>query len=144
MSVQQGQDGRKRIETPANLLLPQLYSLSSRNSGDSLARLNPLLKSYEERPRVVVDMREFRSQLPCILYAKGFQVVPETLEVGDYVLTPNTVVERKAVQDLISSLNSGRLHTQAESMIRHYDTSVLLIEFEENKYYSIEVLVYVF
>ncbi len=39
---------------------------------------------------------------------QGFDLVPVTLEVGDYVLSPEMVVERKAVPDLISSLASGR------------------------------------
>ena len=32
-----------------------------------------------------------------------------SLQVGDYVLTPDVCVERKSVSDLIGSLNSGRL-----------------------------------
>lgn len=31
-------------------------------------------------------MREFRSALPSQLHARGFTVLPVTLEVGDYVL----------------------------------------------------------
>ena len=31
-----------------------------------------------------------------------------TLEVGDYVLSPEMVVERKSLSDLFGSLNSGR------------------------------------
>ena len=30
-------------------------------------------------------------------------------KVGDYVLTPDVCVERKSLNDLIGSLNSGRL-----------------------------------
>ena len=39
---------------------------------------------------------------------QGFELVPVTLEVGDYVLSPALVVERKALPDLHSSLASGR------------------------------------
>ncbi len=38
--------------------------------------------------------------------------MPVTLEVGDYVLSPEMVVERKALPDLHQSLASGRLYTQ--------------------------------
>ena len=62
------------------------------------------------------------------------------LQVGDYVLTPDVCVERKSVGDLIGSLNSGRLYTQATAMTRHYSRPVLLIEFEENKAFSLQVL----
>lgn len=54
-------------------------------------------------------MREFRSTLPSILHLAQMQVVPATLTVGDYILTPDIVVERKSVPDLVSSFTSGRL-----------------------------------
>jgi DNA excision repair protein ERCC-4 len=59
--------------------------------------------------RLIVDIREFVSQLPAVLYPAGFQLVPMTLEVADYVLTPHCCVERKAVPDLIESLKSVRV-----------------------------------
>jgi DNA excision repair protein ERCC-4 len=59
--------------------------------------------------RVVVDMREFRSTLPSLLHGAGVMVVPATLTVGDYVLTPDMCVERKSLSDLVASFNSGRL-----------------------------------
>lgn len=58
---------------------------------------------------VTVDMREFRSSLPPILYADGFKIVPFTLQVGDYILSPDMCVERKSIADLIQSFSSGRL-----------------------------------
>lgn len=58
---------------------------------------------------VTVDMREFRSSLPPILYADGIKVVPCTLQVGDYIISPDMCVERKSIADLIQSFNSGRL-----------------------------------
>ena len=65
----------------------------------------------EEVPRkLIVDMRELRSPLPFVLYKHNFKLEPLTIDVGDYVLTPSTCVERKSTSDLISSLNNGRLH----------------------------------
>lgn len=54
-------------------------------------------------------MREFRSSLPSILHGSGLQLVPTTLTVADYVLTPDICVERKSIPDLVSSFNNGRL-----------------------------------
>ena len=54
-------------------------------------------------------MREFRSSLPGLLHVGGLDIYPITLTVGDYVLTPDMVVERKSIPDLIGSFNSGRL-----------------------------------
>lgn len=49
------------------------------------------------------------------------------------MLSPEIVVERKALPDLFSSLGSGRLYHQAESMVKAYKTPVLLIEFDGDK-----------
>ena len=51
--------------------------MSSRKGGGPAKR---------EAQAVIVDMREFRSSLPPMLHACGMQVIPVTLEVGDYVL----------------------------------------------------------
>lgn len=82
-------------------------------------------------------MREFRSSLPGILHEFGMDVEPRTLLVGDYILSPEVCVERKSLADLIGSLASGRLYTQAESMTRYYRRSALLIEFDEDKPFSL-------
>ncbi|TPP67140.1 DNA repair endonuclease XPF [Fasciola gigantica] len=83
----------------------------------------------DKHPRVIVDMREFRSELPALLHRKGLKVSPMTLSVADYILAPHLCVERKSVSDLIGSLNSGRLYQQCTAMSRHYPNPVLLIEF---------------
>lgn len=91
-----------------------------------------------EPPRVVVDVREFRSSLPSLLHGRSIVVIPCMLTVGDYVLTPEIVIERKSVRDLIQSLNNGRLYTQAESMFQHYKSPMLLIEFDHGKSFTLE------
>lgn len=110
---------------------------------------------------MIVDVREFRSSLPSLLHKRGMKLLPLTLEVllaclsslhltplppsvppsqvGDYVLSPDVCVERKGISDLIGSLNSGRLYTQATALTRHYLRPVLLIEFPENKVFSLQV-----
>lgn len=51
-------------------------------------------------------------------------VVPITLEVGDFILSPDICVERKSIGDLFSSFQSGRLYTQAEAMCRYYEVRI--------------------
>ena len=65
-------------------------------------------------------------------------VVPCMLTIGDYVLSPNIVVERKSISDLISSFKDGRLYAQCEAMFAHYEKAMLLIEFDENKSFTLE------
>lgn len=94
----------------------------------------------KEPSRVIVDMREFRSTLPSLLHASSLLVIPATLTIGDYILTPEICVERKSLSDLISSFNSGRLYTQCELMSVHYKHPILLIEFEEDKAFTLDTV----
>jgi len=95
-------------------------------------------QEVKSSPKVIVDMREFRSELPSLLHKRGIDIEPVTLEVGDYILTPEICVERKSISDLIGSLNSGRLYNQATSMTRFYTKPMLLIEFDSNKPFSLQ------
>ncbi|CAI5709940.1 unnamed protein product [Peronospora farinosa] len=106
------------------------YSMDTRTGGRA--------KSHRASVKVVVDVREFRSALPSMLHKDGLFVLPMTLEIGDYVLSPEICVERKSISDLFGSLNSGRLFNQAESMRRFYKTPVLLIEFTHGKAFSLQ------
>uniref|UniRef100_A0A1A9ZVD3 DNA repair endonuclease XPF n=1 Tax=Glossina pallidipes TaxID=7398 RepID=A0A1A9ZVD3_GLOPL len=89
-------------------------------------------------PKIIVDMREFRSDLPCLIHKRGLEVVPVTITIGDYILTPEICVERKSISDLIGSLNSGRLYNQCIQMQRYYAKPILLIEFDQNKPFHLQ------
>lgn len=36
----------------------------------------------ELNPKVIVDMREFRSDLPCLIHKRGIEVLPVTISVS--------------------------------------------------------------
>ncbi|KAL8207886.1 hypothetical protein R6Q57_007298 [Mikania cordata] len=93
-------------------------------------------KEARKEMQIIVDMREFMSSLPNVLHLKGMNIIPVTLEVGDYILSPAICVERKSIQDLYSSFASGRLYHQVEMMVRYYRMPVLLIEFSQDKSFS--------
>ncbi|KAH8260794.1 hypothetical protein KR026_008609, partial [Drosophila bipectinata] len=95
-------------------------------------------KTPKETAKVIVDMREFRSDLPCLIHKRGLEVLPLTITIGDYILTPDVCVERKSISDLIGSLNSGRLYNQCVQMQRHYAKPILLIEFDQNKPFHLQ------
>ena len=96
------------------------------------------LAATSEPPRIVVDVREFRSSLPSLLHGRSNLIIPCMLTVADYVLTPNICIERKSVRDLISSFKNGRLFNQAETMLQHYKYPMLLIEFDQNKSFTLD------
>ncbi|KAF3336074.1 DNA repair endonuclease UVH1 [Carex littledalei] len=95
-------------------------------------------KPLEKEMQVIVDMREFMSSLPNVLHLKGMKVIPVTLEVGDYILSPLICVERKSIADLYQSFATGRLYHQVETMVRYYKIPVLLIEFSQDKSFSFQ------
>ncbi|KAH6855181.1 hypothetical protein B0I37DRAFT_364119 [Chaetomium sp. MPI-CAGE-AT-0009] len=96
------------------------------------------LAATAQPPRVVVDVREFRSSLPSLLHGRSIVIVPCMLTVGDYILSPAVCVERKSISDLISSFKDGRLFAQCEAMFQHYRSPMLLIEFDQNKSFTLE------
>ena len=96
------------------------------------------LAATSEPPRIVVDVREFRSSLPSLLHGRSNLIIPCMLTVADYVLSPNICIERKSVRDLISSFKNGRLFNQAETMLQYYKYPMLLIEFDQNKSFTLD------
>ncbi|XP_040431178.1 DNA repair endonuclease XPF isoform X2 [Cygnus olor] len=130
MVVPEEREGRD--ETNLDLLRdakPASVSTDTRKAGGQ--------EQKSTQQTIIVDMREFRSELPSLIHRRGIDIEPVTLEVGDYILTPDVCVERKSISDLIGSLNNGRLYTQCISMSRYYKRPILLIEFDPNKPFSL-------
>eukprot|EP01117_Protostelium_nocturnum_P000238 TRINITY_DN1030_c0_g1_i3.p1 TRINITY_DN1030_c0_g1~~TRINITY_DN1030_c0_g1_i3.p1 ORF type:complete len:584 (+),score=133.47 TRINITY_DN1030_c0_g1_i3:1189-2940(+) len=127
MVVPVEQDGKMEISLPSEIL-PQ-----SNRKGGQLAPSKPL-----KGRKILVDSREFRSALPSILFSKDFEIIPQTLDVGDYILTPEICVERKSIPDLYGSFASGRLFNQATQLCRHFKKPILLIEFHQDKAFSFQ------
>ncbi|GJQ83429.1 mei-9 [Trypoxylus dichotomus] len=129
MVIPEDQDGKMddcvnlQRETP-------IEPVSTRQGGRAASENVPIKQS------IIVDMREFRSELPALLHKRGIDIEPVTITVGDYILTPDVCIERKSVSDLVGSLNSGRLYQQCTQMSRYYSKPMLLIEFDQNKQLS--------
>jgi len=83
--------------------------------------------------RIVVDEREKKSGIPDLLKGTGINLEIKTLPVGDYIVAPETVVERKTISDLISSIFDGRLFDQCNRLKEHYQFPILLIEGDVNE-----------
>ncbi|KAF2160127.1 hypothetical protein M409DRAFT_29423 [Zasmidium cellare ATCC 36951] len=138
----------KLIRERSNMALTLTHELDNLDPQESFLRTvntriagGGRLAATAEPPRVVVDVREFRSSLPSLLHGRNMVVIPCMLTVGDYVLTPDICIERKSVRDLISSFANGRLYNQAETMLQHYKSPMLLIEFDAQKAFTLEPFV---
>jgi len=80
-----------------------------------------------------VDEREKKSGIPDLLKEIGISLEIKTLPVGDYIVAPETVVERKTISDLISSIFDGRLFDQCNRLKENYQFPILLIEGDINE-----------
>jgi DNA excision repair protein ERCC-4 len=142
MIVQDEQDGKSDLPMAHQRQPISTQAASSTRLGGMTAATTR--DTEQQRPLIVVDMREFRSELPSLLHKRGMRIEPCTVEVGDYVLTPTMVVERKSINDLIESLANGRLYNQVNQMTRAYKTVILLIEFDANKPFVLHVSIMFF
>ncbi len=75
-----------------------------------------------------MDEREKKSGIPDLLKGTGINLEIKTLPVGDYIVAPETIVERKTVSDLVSSIFDGRLFDQCHRLKEHYQFPILIIE----------------
>lgn len=81
-----------------------------------------------ESLRIVVDERERKSGIPELLKSVGLNLEMKTLPIGDYIVAPETVVERKSIRDLMSSVFDGRLFDQCSRLKEHFEHPVVLME----------------
>jgi len=77
--------------------------------------------------RIVADTRETPSGIPQLLEERGLYVQKKSLDIGDYIIG-QYAVERKTINDFISSLYSGRLFEQAERISQAYSKYLLIAE----------------
>jgi len=80
------------------------------------------------RLRIVVDEHERSSGVPSILSMMNVTVEYVKLDVGDYVVSSELAVERKALKDMVSSIYDGRLFDQSSRLSSHYKKPILILE----------------
>ena len=81
-----------------------------------------------ENLRIIVDERERKSGIPNLLKSVGMNIEMKTLPIGDYIVAPETVIERKSIRDLLSSVFDGRLFDQCTRLKEHFQHPIVLME----------------
>ena len=81
-----------------------------------------------EKLRIIVDERERKSGIPELLKSIGINTEIKTLPIGDYIVAPETVVERKSIHDLMSSVFDGRLFDQCNRLKENFQNPIILME----------------
>lgn len=78
---------------------------------------------------IFADAREQASQvLRELSFFPDVRVHMKTLEVGDFVIGPDVVIERKTTEDFLSSVIDGRLLGQLLNMSQAYARPLLILE----------------
>jgi len=78
--------------------------------------------------RIIVDERERKSGIPDLLKSVGLNLEMKTLPIGDYIVAPETIVERKSIRDLMASVFDGRLFDQCARLKEHFEHPIVLME----------------
>jgi len=91
----------------------------------------------KEKVRIVVDERERQSGIPDELLKLKTVVDFAQLEVGDYIVAPDSAVERKSIRDLVKSIYDGRLFAQCSELVTHYAKPVLIVEGSNDMFESV-------
>jgi Fanconi anemia group M protein len=92
------------------------------------SKSSKITQSQEEQLIIYVDNRELQSDIAKELILRGVDVRPINLEIGDYVLSDEVVVERKTVEDFAKSIIDKRIFNQIINMRDLYSKPILLIE----------------
>ena len=81
-----------------------------------------------ENLRIIVDEREKKSGIPELLKSVGMNLEMKTLPIGDYIVAPETIIERKSIRDLMASVFDGRLFDQCSRLKEHFEHPIVLME----------------
>ena len=81
-----------------------------------------------DRPKILVDKRE--RGFSEILSSLGAEVEEKMLEVGDFICSQETAIERKTRQDFESSVLDRRLFTQLPNLRANFSNVIIVVEGE--------------
>lgn len=92
--------------------------------------IQSILKDGEEVV-VFIDNRELKSKTAKFLYQMGVTLKPIQLDVADFQVSDRVGIERKEVNDFLSSIVDGRLFKQSLELKEHFERPVLVLEGED-------------
>ena len=99
--------------------------------------LTKFTEGYGDKVIIYVDSREQASSATIKLKELGAAINVKQLEVGDYILSDEVVVERKTVGDFLGSIIDGRLFGQLTAMSTNYSAPLLILEGEQRELYTL-------
>jgi ERCC4-related helicase/intein/homing endonuclease len=85
---------------------------------------------------IFVDNREQASSVTKDLFGKDCKIIMKQLAIGDYVLSKDVCVERKTIEDFLSSMIDGRLFNQMIDLRQNYPKPLVLLEGNVNELFT--------
>lgn len=126
----------RRRERMMAVALKQVASQTAdADTGPDQPKMEEFMKEQEmteipRKPTIIVDSRELGSATTRELSKYDIAITPETLSIGDFIISDRTAVERKTVEDFVASIIDGRLFEQVSNLKSAYEMPILLIEGE--------------
>src|SRR5512136_2856135 len=98
-----------------NVQLPQINITDERNESGQVYR-----------PYIIADDRE--REVIAALAQHPADVVPQRLDVADFLVSAECAVERKRGDDLVSSIKDGRFRDELTRLSDTFEKPILIIE----------------
>ena len=95
----------------------------------------PLNKKVHPNPLIIMDDRE-RGEIRRAITALPSRIQIETLDVGDYILSPQVGIERKRGDDFTGSIFDHRLFLQLEKLRATFPVPILILETPKKMFFS--------
>ena len=77
---------------------------------------------------IIIDSREFLSEVVRYLSDYDCKITIKRLDVGDYILSDDVIIERKTSSDFVNSIIDNRLFPQIKKLKENYRKPILIIE----------------
>ncbi len=110
---------------------PLVKSSCNQNDSKRLAKqmtLDSFIEPNSDKVIIYADTREQASGVIMRLKDTDAVIRVKQLDVGDFVLSDEVVVERKTVEDFLSSVVDGRLFSQLVMMSSNYAAPLIILE----------------
>ncbi|MCC7574026.1 DEAD/DEAH box helicase [Candidatus Woesearchaeota archaeon] len=105
-----------------------------KNKVSAMERKQTTIKEYEQKNvHMLADYREKNSAVMKTLMEMGANLELKSLQIGDYHLTENVVIEYKKIKDFVDSIIDGRLLSQAKELKQYYKP-LIIVEGDEDIY----------
>jgi ERCC4-type nuclease len=116
------------------------------SGGNASSGTRSLVSSAEETPgsrcggsgrvSIIADHRERASRTCQWLKSFNAQIIEKQLPVGDYIVSDKVGIERKTVEDFLSSILDQRLFRQLEDLSATFERPLLILEGDQGLLFS--------